>query len=63
MSYTIETVKSWKWRITKAELKVYEFCEKIDMHPQQFSRYLTGDINPSMETFDKVEGKLKELGV
>jgi len=58
-----EIISSWRWRITKAGLKIKEFCALIDLKPGQMSGYLGGDVTPSIDTFEKIEGKLKELGV
>lgn len=60
---TQEAVRSWKWRIHKAGLRIGEFCNQIDMQPQQLSRYMSGKICPTLDTFDRIEGKLKDLGV
>lgn len=56
-------ISSWRWRITKAGLKIKEFCPLIDLKAEQMSGYLNGKVTPSIDTFEKIEGKLKELGV
>ena len=58
-----ETIKTWKWRIVKAELSNNEFAEKVGISANLLSQYLTGATTPSIERFDEIEGKLKELGV
>jgi len=58
-----EIIASWRWRITKAGLKIKDFCALIDLKPGQMSGYLSGEVTPSIDTFEKIEGKLKELGV
>ena len=65
MEQTQEAVKSWKWRIHKAGFRIGEFCDALDppMQPQQLSRYMSGKISPSLSVFDRIEGKLKDLGV
>ena len=58
-----EIITSWRWRITKAGLKIKDFCALIYLKPGQMSGYLSGEVTPSIDTFEKIEGKLKELGV
>lgn len=62
---TQAVVKSWKWRIHKAGFRIGEFCETLDppMIQTQLSRYMSGKISPSLSVFDRIEGKLRDLGV
>lgn len=61
-----EIIKTWKWRILKAGYKtIADFCNDVEppiMH-QQLGRYLSGKISPTVTTFDRIEGKLREKGV
>ena len=58
-----DTIATWKWRIVKANISAKAFSESLGIQPQQFSLYITGKQNPSIERFDMIEGKLKDLGV
>lgn len=56
-------VASWRWRITKAGFNIKGFCPLVGLKAGQMSGYLNGKVTPSIDTFEKIEGKLKELGV
>lgn len=58
-----ETIKTWKWRIIKAGFKLQDFAAAVEIPQGQISNYCAGRIVPSLERFDIIEGKLKELGV
>lgn len=56
-----DIIASWRWRIVKANHTIKSFCALIDLNPSQMSEYLQGNVSPSVDTFDKIEGKLLEL--
>ena len=58
-----ETVKTWKWRAHKADLNQSKLAFDLSISPSALSEYISGKKNPSMATFDKIEGYLKGLGV
>lgn len=58
-----ETIKTWKWRITKAGLSQQEFAKQVSIAPSILSQYITGNATPLIDRFDEIEGKLQELGV
>lgn len=58
-----ETIMTWKWRLAKAGVTAKWFCGELGITQQQFSQYLSGKQNPSLERFDLIEGKLKSMGV
>ena len=60
---TKEIVKSWKWRIVKAGLNVGDFSEQIGVARSAMSEYLNGKKSPSLERFDRIENKLRDMGV
>lgn len=56
-----DIITSWRWRIVKTNHTIKSFCSLIDLNPSQMSEYLKGNVSPSVDTFDKIEGKLLEL--
>ncbi len=58
-----ETIKSWKWRIVKADHSAKSFAELVGISPSLLSEYWTKKKSPSIERFDLIENKLRELGV
>lgn len=58
-----DTIKTWKWRITKAGYKKGDFAAEIGIPRPMLSNYLHGRATPSLDRFDLIEDKLKELGV
>jgi transcriptional regulator with XRE-family HTH domain len=58
-----ETIKTWKWRIVKAGHNGITFAELLGIAPSVLSEYMSGKKSPSLERYDHIEGKLKELGV
>tara|TARA_R110000851_G_scaffold311291_1_gene471411 strand:+ start:383 stop:571 length:189 start_codon:yes stop_codon:yes gene_type:complete len=58
-----ETVKSWKWRIPKAGFNQTNFSEAHKLGRSNLNDYINGRVNPTIDTFDKIEGILTELGV
>lgn len=58
-----ETIKTWRYRIVKANLNASQFGEMIGVSSSLLSQYMGGKISPSLENFDLIESKLKELGV
>lgn len=60
---TKETIQSWKWRIVKAGHTAKSFADIVDISPSLLSEYWTEKKSPSIERFDLIEGKLKDLGV
>lgn len=58
-----ETIQTWKWRIVKAGYNQKTFAELLEIAPSLFSEYLARKKDPSLERYDLIEGKLKELGV
>ncbi len=58
-----DKMQSWRWRITKAGHSLSSFGKTINISSAMMSRYAAGTSNPSLKTFDKIEDKLKELGV
>ena len=60
---TVEKVQTWKWRITKAGFTIAHFADEIEIARPQFYTYINGQHLPTLQTYDKVEAKLKELGV
>lgn len=60
---TKEIIQSWKWRIVKAGHTAKSFAELIEISPSLLSEYWSGAKSPSIERFDLIENKLRELGV
>lgn len=58
-----ETIKSWQWRIVKAGYRQGSFADMLEIAPSLFSEYINGKKDPSLERFELIENKLKELGV
>ena len=58
-----ETIKTWKWRIAKTGKSMNEISKELNISPSVLSQYCSGFISPSIERFDLIEEKLKDLGV
>lgn len=58
-----EKIKSWKWRIVKAEYNVKSFADLMGFSASSMSEYMSGKKKPSIDRFEEIENKLKELGV
>jgi len=58
-----EKIQTWKWRIAKAGYNQSTFSEKFGYERKTVNSYVNGKINPSLKTFDEIEGILQELGV
>ena len=58
-----ETIASWKWRITKSGHNQRSFCALLGITEASLSQYISEKMRPSLDTFDKIEGKLQDLGV
>jgi len=58
-----ETIQSWRWRIVKAGHNTRSFANLLDMSPSIFCEYFKGTKSPSIERFDVIENKLREMGV
>lgn len=56
-----ETVKSWRWRIVRVEYTATQFADMLGISRGVFSEYLTAKKAPSLERFDIIESKLREL--
>ena len=56
-------IKTWKWRIIKAEHTAKSFAELIDVAPSLLSEYCSEKKTPSIERFDLIENKLREMEV
>ena len=59
----VKKIKTWRWRIAKAGLTQNEFCNIVDVTPANLSLYLSCKVNPRPLTFEKIESKLKSMGV
>lgn len=60
---TKETISTWKWRIIKAGYSQKTFCEMLGITEGALSQYMNERKKPTLDTFDKIEAKLIELGV
>lgn len=58
-----ETIKSWRWRIVKANHSIQSFSELVNLFPSQMTTYFSGKVRPSIGIFERIENKLRELGV
>lgn len=58
---TRDTIKSWKWRIVRAGHSQMSFAVLINVSVPALSGYINGNITPSIERFELIEGKLREL--
>lgn len=58
-----EVIASWKWRVVKAGYSQKRFALLLGISPSLFSEYTTGKKDPSVERFERIEDKLKQLGV
>jgi len=56
-----ETIKSWRWRLKRIRHKSKDFAPLIGIDQSLFSAYCSGRISPSIERFDLIENKIKEL--
>jgi transcriptional regulator with XRE-family HTH domain len=56
-----DTIKTWKWRIVRADHTMQSFCELVKVNPSLMSQYISGQIKPSIERYDLIEGKLREF--
>jgi transcriptional regulator with XRE-family HTH domain len=56
-------IATWKERMTKAGHTQKSFCELVSVTPDLMSRYINNKTKPSINTYDKIEEKLRELGV
>lgn len=56
-------IKSWKWRITKANLTPTSFSKSIGIDQSHLSQILNGKHRPHNAYFEQVENALKEMGV
>ena len=56
-----EQVRKWKGRIHMLGYKQGEFAESLGIKRHNMSLYITGRVTPPLETYIKVENKLKQL--
>ena len=56
-----ETIKSWRWRIVRVEMSQDSFCDTIQVSRAALSNYISGKKDPSLKSYQKIEGKLLEL--
>lgn len=58
-----EIIKTWKWRIKKANYSMGDFAKFTGVSPSLISDYCNGKRTPSLQRFDLIENTLKFLGV
>lgn len=58
-----DSINTWRWRIVKAGHNLRSFSKMLGIAPSLFSEYCSGKKDPSIERYELIEGKLKELGV
>lgn len=56
-----EVVKKWKERVSLLGLKQKDFADLLGIPLANWSSYVRGVNSPSLETYFKVENKLKKL--
>lgn len=56
-----ETIKTWQWRIKRVGHTQKTFCSTIQVSTSAMSQYINLKKDPSMKSFNKIEGKLQEL--
>lgn len=60
---TEETIRTWRWRIVKSNNTIKTFAALIEMNPSDLSQYIKQNRRPRLDTFDRIESKLRELRV
>jgi transcriptional regulator with XRE-family HTH domain len=63
MNKLTENIKTWDWRVKKSGHTARDFCLKIGISNATFSLYVNEKIKPSLDTYDKIESALRDLGV
>lgn len=55
--------KSWKWRIVKAGITQQDMAKAAGVSQVTISNYINMKCNPSLDKFEIIENKLKDMGV
>ena len=58
-----EILKTWRWRIAKADKKEYVAAQESGLSRGQLSDYLNGKVVPTITKFEQFENYLRSLGV
>lgn len=54
-------IDTWKWRIVRVEETLITFSEKSGVSLSTLSLSINGKRNPTLDTFEKIEGTLIKL--